>query len=239
MKIALCFAGQTRSFRKGYEYYKRNLLDRYPGQVDVFIHTWESKDALEAVQLYPACSYEIDMTLQPPEQYNSVYTNTPDPVKYPPYFTISSYYSIFKSCQRKIEWEVYNGEEYDWVIKTRFDYALNLPIPFERLDNSKLYIPSCRMVPTRDFGNDQFAFSGSQNMNKYMQTFLHIPKYYKEGTQIIGEDLMSANIKHFGLTGDKLVYVDMKNPFPPGAHNGTPHSLIRDDYEQWTKSDGS
>jgi hypothetical protein len=95
------------------------------------------------------------------------------------------------------------------------------------------------MVPTRDFGNDQFAFSGSQNMNKYMQTFLHIPKYYKEGTQIIGEDLMSANIKHFGLTGDKLVYVDMKNPFPPGAHNGTPHSLIRDDYEQWTKSDGS
>ena len=32
------------------------------------------------------------------------------------------------------------------------------------------------------------------------------------------------------------VYVDMNNPFPPGPHNGTWHSLIRDDYDQWTKS---
>ena len=42
MKIALCFSGQPRSYEKGYEYYKKNLLDHY--DVDVFIHTWDTDD---------------------------------------------------------------------------------------------------------------------------------------------------------------------------------------------------
>ena len=91
------------------------------------------------------------------------------------------------------------------------------------------------MVPERDFGNDQFAFSSQENMNKYMTTWDRVDEYYDSGVQFIGEDLMQANIRKFGLIGEKLVYVNMNNPFPPGPHNGTWHSLIRDDYEQWTQ----
>ncbi len=39
MKIALCFSGQARSFDKGYDFYKQNLLDHY--DVDVYIHSWK------------------------------------------------------------------------------------------------------------------------------------------------------------------------------------------------------
>jgi len=125
--------------------------------------------------------------------------------------------------------------DYDWIIRSRTDYALNVKIPFEELDNSKLYIPNCRMVPTRDFGNDQFAFSSKDNMMKYMSTYENIDEYYNGGNQFIGEDLMRANLHRHNLHGENLVYVNMQNPFPPGAHNGTWHSLIRDDYEQWIK----
>ncbi len=38
MKIALCFCGQIRSFEKGYEYYRKNLLSDH--DVDVYIHSW-------------------------------------------------------------------------------------------------------------------------------------------------------------------------------------------------------
>jgi hypothetical protein len=126
--------------------------------------------------------------------------------------------------------------QYDWVIRSRTDYALNVQIPFEELDNTKLYIPNCRMVPERDFGNDQFAFGSLNTMLKYMSTFDNIDKYYDAGAQFIGEDLMQANLHEYDLHGENLVYVNMNNPFPPGLHNGTWHSLIRDDYDKWTKT---
>ena len=104
---------------------------------------------------------------------------------------------------------------------------------FEQLDKSKLYIPNCRMVPSRDFGNDQFAFGSSSVLTEYMSTFLYMDQFYNAGCTMIGEDMLSANLRRSGLIGDRLVYVDMRNPFPPGKYNGTPHSLIRDDTELW------
>ena len=91
------------------------------------------------------------------------------------------------------------------------------------------------MVPERDFGNDQFAFGSYKTMMKYMSTYENLDEYYNAGAQFNGEDLMKANLRKHNLHGEKLVYVNMDNPFPPGAHNGTWHSLIRDDYDQWPK----
>jgi hypothetical protein len=46
-----------------------------------------------------------------------------------------------------------------------------------------------------------------------MSTYVNGDKYYYNGTQFIGEDMMQANLHEHGLIGDKLVYVDMNNPF--------------------------
>jgi len=232
MKIALCIAGQPRGFLKAYEYVKRNLLDKY--DVDVFIHTWTNNNLSEIGKLYKPVAMRVETPLR--EDFDKMYPNTPNPEKWPPRFTVASYYSIYRSCELKTIEEVITGKIYDWVIRSRFDYALNTVIPFEEMDNSKLYIPNCRMVPTRDFGNDQFAFSSSYNMNQYMSTYLYLNHYYDQGVQMIGEEMMKANLHQHGLIGENLVYVDMNNPFPPGPHNGTWHSLVRDDYDQWTKS---
>lgn len=222
MKIALCFSGQARSFKSGFEYYKKNLLDIY--DVDVYIHTWKFDGEEELLKLYKPRSYEFE---NPPlGNFDSIFTNTPNPQKHPPRFTYRMLHSMYKSSL------LIQGE-YDWVIKSRTDYALNVIIPFSDFDGSKVYIPNCRMVPSRDFGNDQFAFSSQSNMMKYMSTLKNIEKYYNAGNQFIGEDMMRANLHEHNLHGENLVYVNMNNPFPPGPHNGTWHSLIRDDYEQW------
>jgi hypothetical protein len=232
MKIALCIAGQPRGFKTAHEFVKRNLLDQY--DVDVFIHTWESEHLEEIAKLYNPVAMMVEKPLT--EDFDSKYTNTPNAKKWPPRFTVSSYYSIYRSCELKTIEELNSKVKYDWVIRTRFDYALNTVIPFAKLDNTKLYIPNCRMVPTRDFGNDQFAFGSSDTMNGYMSTYLYLNHYYDQNVTMIGEDMCSANLKQHNLIGDKLVYVDMNNPFPPGPHNGTWHSLVREDYEQWAKS---
>lgn len=235
MKIALCLSGQARSFKQGFEYYKKNLLDHY--DVDVFIHTWQFDEWKEYVDLYDPVEFKMDPPITDSfgKTIDDNYIRTPNRQKFPPRFTYSMLSSM-DTCSELIAKHVFvSHKNYDWVIRSRSDYALNVKIPFEELDNSKLYIPNCRMVPERDFGNDQFAFSSFKNMLKYMSTFRMMDHYYTDlGTTFIGEDLMQANLRQHFLVGENLVYVNMNNPFPPGLHNGTWHSLIRDDYEKWT-----
>jgi hypothetical protein len=221
MKIALCFSGQVRSFRQGYEYYKRNLLNAY--DVDVYIHSWNSPFNQEIIDLYKPKAYKFD---DPLNVDCSRYTRTPIPLKHPQIATYSMYYSLNESGK------LVNGT-YDWVIKSRTDYALNVKIDFATFNNSKLYVPDCYIAPNKDRANDQFAFSSQDNMKKYMSTFDSIDEYYDNGAIFNGEDLMQANIIKQKLSGDTLVYVPMNNPFPPGPWNGTWHSLIRDDITQW------
>ncbi len=234
MKIAVCISGQPRAYAQGYEYLKRNLLDKY--DCDIFIHTWHNKvyRTTDVIELYKPVEWKAENQLSK-SFYDSKYTNTPDANGWPPHATVSMFYSTFQALVLKTNHELLHSR-YDWIVKTRFDYALNGVLPFEHLDRNKLYIPNCRMTPLRDFGNDQFAFGSNHVMTDYMSTYLHMDQYYNAGCAMIGEDMMSANLHRHGLVGERLVYVDMKNPFPPGKYNGTPHSLIRDDMDLWKNS---
>jgi len=235
MKIALCLSGQARAFNQGYEFVHKNLLK--DNDVKVFIHTWESEQAHEAIIKYEAKTWQVENALT---NDLSKYTNFPPPqpnwkVKDPARSTWNQLYGVMKCNWLKSTYESYNEMKFDWVIRSRFDFALNTTIDFKHLDNTKLYIPNCRMTPTRDFGNDQFAFSSSENMDKYADTYNHLDRFYDSGIQMMCEDMMSANWKQHNLVGENLVYCNINHPFPPGAYNGTWHSLIREDFEQWLR----
>ena len=235
MKIALCLSGQPRAFNQGYEFVRENLLK--DNDVTVFIHTWQSPEAHEAIMKYEARTWQIDPALT---NDLSKYTNVPPPqpnwkVKDPARSTWNQLYGVMICNSLKSEFELLYDMKFDWVVRSRFDFALNAKIDFKNLDNSKLYIPNCRMSPARDFGNDQFAFSSSENMNKYSETYKHLDKFYDSGTQMMCEDMMSANWKQHNLVGENLVYCNLDHPFPPGSYNGTWHSLVREDFEQWLR----
>ena len=235
MKIALCLSGQPRAFNQGYEFVYKNLLK--DNDVTVFIHTWQSPEAHEAIMKYEARTWQIDAALT---NDLSKYTNVPPPqpnwkVKDPARSTWNQLYGVMICNSLKSEFELLYDMKFDWVIRSRFDFAINVKIPFAELDNTKLYIPNCRQVPNRDFGNDQFAFSSSENMDKYADTFTHLDRFYESRVQMMCEDMMSANWKEKGLVGENLVYCNMNHPFPPGENNGTWHSLIREDFEKWVR----
>ena len=233
-KIALCLSGQPRCVKQGYEYHKKNLLDHY--DVDVFCHVWDSP-GVEDVSVYAPVAAMIE---KPLTNDLSKYTRVPPPqpnwkVKDPARAAWNLSYSLMKANELKIINEEETITTYDWVIRSRYDFALNVVIPFVELDNTKLYVPNCRMTPQRDFGNDQFAFSSSKNMDKYADCFNQINKFYDRGTIMIGEEMMAANWREKGLVGENLVYFNPNHPFPPGPHNGTWHSLLREDFESWQK----
>lgn len=222
MKIALCFAGQPRSVEQGYEYYKKNLLDHF--DVDVYVHAWNSELNQTVLDLYKPVAYKFEDPLVGIDC--SRYIRTPIPLKHPQIAVYSMYYSLNEV--RKLV-----AGEYDWVIKSRTDYAMNIKPQFETLDNSKVYIPDCYIAPERDVGNDQFAFGSKETMMKYMATFENLDKYYDEGSVFNGENFMQANLREHNLYGDNLEYIHMNNPFQAGPWNGGTHSLIRDDILKW------
>jgi hypothetical protein len=235
MKIALCLSGQARCVKQGYEFVKKNLLDG--NDVTVFCHVWESPEVVD-IELYKPEALMIEKSLT---NDLSKYTNVPPPqpnwkVKDPARAAWNLMYSLKVANELKNVYEDENKMKFDWVIRSRYDFALNTPIPFAELDSTKLYVPNCRMTPARDFGNDQFAFSSSENMDKYADGFNHIEKHYDNGTIMIGEEMMAANWREKGLVGENLVYFNPNHPFPPGPYNGTWHSLIREDFDQWQKS---
>jgi hypothetical protein len=224
-------------WEKGYEYHYENIIR--DNDVTVFLHSWEMPaQQMQAISAkYNAHSF---ITSPNPTVDLSKYTNTPPPspnwkVKDGRMSTYAQLLAINECMRTKREYEEYHNMKFDWVVRSRFDFAINVRIPFEELDNSKLHIPNCRMTPSRDFGNDQFAFSSSENMNKYAEAYNNIDNFYNSGVQYMMEDFMSANWILHGLTGENLVYCDINHPFPPGEYNGTWHSLLREDMKEWLK----
>jgi hypothetical protein len=222
MKIALCLSGQARSFEAAYKFYEMNLFDYY--QVDVFLHSWNSKHNKKIVDLYKPISHKFEypkFTAEDDKTYGKYF----DPIEHklwPPRNTLSGFYSIYESNMLKCAYERDFDFRYDWAIRTRFDYALNVVIPFKRLDNKKLYVPERSMIC------DQFAFSNSSMMDIYSSTYNHIDEFYRNGCWMLGEHLLSSNLNKHDI---KPIGWDMNQPFKhlDKAHAG----LIRDDHLEW------
>jgi hypothetical protein len=138
MKVALCLSGKPRSYKAGYEYHKRNLLDHY--DVDVFVHTWSdaSSDALDFIN----DNYKIKSLVTSKVFDNENLKKYPDiHPDWPAKNVVHMFYSIFRSNLEKKTYELENGFTYDVVIKSRFDYALNRTLPLDSMEAGKVYVP--------------------------------------------------------------------------------------------------
>lgn len=233
MKIAVCISGQPRSYQKGFEYLKKNLLDNW--DCDIFIHSWNNNvyNNDDIISLYKPKEWKFETYPWSFNALNEKYTETPNAESFPPANAVYAFYSVFQSSLLYKKYIQDKKFDYNWIIKTRFDYALNLQIDFINLEKNKLYVPNCRMVPAKDFCNDQFAWGTPLIMVPYMSTYYYLDYFYKLGYEMNGEIMLQATLHQNGFVGNKLEYVDMNNPFPPGRYNGTTHSLIRDDMSLW------
>jgi len=243
-KIALQLSGQPRSYKEAYPYIKKNLLDLY--DVDVFYHTWKKDptriDADDLYQLYQPKRH-VDGTpgLIKDDVLNKRYSKIGDNL-HPPCNTVNMFYSIWIANFLRLMHEKTENVNYDWVIRCRFDYALNLKLDFlNALEPYRLYTPYEPALFDRQMVTDQFAIANPGNMTKYSSVFLNLDEIvnrteFPHGGS--GEDILSSHLGYLDFFIEDNVnhqYIDMNHPFPPGEFNGTPHSLIREDFREWNK----
>tara|TARA_R110000868_G_scaffold124490_12_gene329196 strand:+ start:15741 stop:16472 length:732 start_codon:yes stop_codon:yes gene_type:complete len=239
MKIALQLSGQPRGYKKAHEYLHKNFLQHY--DVDIFFHTWEQDvyPVDDIMELYNPKRGVFWENLDPEiKDVIDTLTNTPNAKQWPPSATFSSFYSIWIANQLRMLEELASLEPYDYVMRTRFDFALNVDIKerFDELrrvmDSGSIIVPSDRGTANPFFCNDQWSFGNSQATTEYCSTYTLLMNFYKNGVQFNAEDLLSANLKR--IRGNhRIALLDMNHPFPPGPYNGSNHSLVRDDMERW------
>lgn len=230
MKIALCLSGQARSYRKAHEYINKNLLEPY--SVDVFAHTWKPEDNMRRLsifdginELYSPLSFVYDHTLNKAVNSDLFVPNSSHPAN----FCTSMFYSIYKANDLRIRHELSRNINYDFVVRSRFDIALNKLIDFNALEKNKLYT-SKDSDGEHALLNDQFAIADPDTMNVYASTYLFLRKLHASGVPLCGHAMLQANLEKFGI---EVVRIDIDHPFVDGRFNRGRHSIIREDMDQW------
>lgn len=219
MKIALCLTGLPRSYRQGYEYIHANLLSKY--DTDVFFHTWITDDCLDLIQVYNPKSYLFEKPLG--KLFAEKYTRISNP-NFPAYNTASSFYSVFNSILLKRKYELSNDITYDFVVRCRFDMALNFVPDFNESVSDLLYVPDDLTHIGSPLISDHFAYGSSKIIDRYSMTFLNLDMLYESGVRMNSEEMCTANIE---LNSLKVRRISMNNPFPPDQFGILSHSFIR------------
>jgi len=228
LRLALCLSGQARSYKKAHEYIKRNLLDQY--QVDVFAHTWRPSTSRVSLyegikSLYDPINFVMDENL-PQETNNDI----PVPnASHPANFCTSMFFSIYRANDMCVRYKTLNNIKYDYVIRSRFDIALNKVIDFASLKPGVIYTSKDTEDPN-PLLNDQFAIADPETMNLYSSTFLNLRWLSGRGVPLCGHAMLEANLNHFCIPVERM---DIDHPFVDGRFNRGRHSIIRDDMDQW------
>ena len=228
IRIALCLSGQPRSYKKAHSYIKKNLLDHY--SVDVFAHAWRPKSSrllfFEDIQnLYNPSQFVMEDNL--PEDINCdlIVPNASHPAN----FCTSMFYSIHRSDDYRIRNETGTNKKYDFVVRSRYDLALNKVINFSELKRGVLYVSKDSDGPN-PLLNDQFAIADPDTMSIYSSTFLFLRWHSSRGVPLCGHAMLEAQLQHFGVPVERM---DIDHPFVDGKFNIGRHSLIREDMETW------
>lgn len=229
MRLALCLSGQPRSYFEAHKYIKKNLLDHY--NVDVFIHSWKTPGALVQISISETINfiyeplYNIsDFPLSEDINSDMFVPNSSHPAN----FCTSMFYSIYRANEFRIKHEIQNNIKYDFVIRSRFDFALNKIIDFSSLETGKIYVS--KDVEGPSLLNDQFAIADSDTMNQYASTFLNLRSHHKKGVPLCGHTMLEANLDLFKIPVERI---DLNHPFSDGLFNRGRHSLVREDMSKW------
>ena len=215
MKVALCISGQSRTYRKAYEYYKNNLIDIF--DTDIFIHTWQDKNTDDLVTIYNPKNFKAEIQFSDnfakryERDFGENFTSS----------TLFQFNSLFKCNELKKQCEIENNFIYDAVIRTRFDFGLNFIPDLNSLEKDKIYLP-CDWGDRGEqekFCSDYFAYGSSYVMDRYSSTFINLDYLYNNGVAFNPERLCYANLSMYNLVGKNTKFINFNRLFQSGIRN--------------------
>lgn len=239
MKIAVCFSGAFRQFKTTYPTFKKCVLDAVDAEFDIYFSTFNNqiphfkkqikddgsiKDVL-ALYKPKACNFEVYDHFKRQELYKETRCdilqkelNCKRPHKGPKcrycgsdiiHNQIGMLYNMKKSFEI-----IENPEDYDYIIRTRFDNYHYTPITQKYYDAIEYLMPGlCKIsIPAgyddfKEYGpgiNDQFAFGNYCGMSMYMRAYDGIYNYAKLALKEYGVNGIPHHTIHYMLVFGKV-----------------------------------
>ena len=239
MKIALCLSGQPRWFEECSQYFKKNILDKFD-HVDVFIHAWKEagnhyetsiKDLKEKSliksnteqllqEIYKPTKIVIEPSIKFVDNESYLYQKSSTL----PNNSYSMFYSLKKCIDLMESSEKERKIQYDWVFRSRFDYAINREfdeVLLSSLDRTSFYSPHV-MTHNNPHCHCDFNFSGNETMKVFAKTFDNLENFGRLGIVLANE---SMSYKQLINSSIDVKQFDLFNQFPPSLHSSCWHSL--------------
>ena len=198
----------------------------------MFLHSWKTKSGINQAQLFERVTglYSPVTAFFDHELPNTINSDMHVPnASHPANFCTSMFYSIYRANDFRIRHQTLNDVKYDYVIRSRFDLALNKVIDFNTLEKGIVYISKDTEGPN-PLLNDQFAIADPDTMNVYASTFLNLRRLYNSGISLCGHEMLREQLV---LNNVPVERIDIDHPFTDGKFNIGKHSIIRDDMSNW------
>lgn len=214
MKIALCLHGlvgtdakygsgeKVIDYKVGLHHFQKHVFQKNEN-VDTFFHTWSEDYADKLDEAYKPILYKTEK--QP------FYSENPRQ---------QAVHCRWKSTQECVKLVEQSGNQYDFVLLTRFDIAFMVDFDFSKYDNTKFYVQGPPGPPKNGLNliNDLWFFSNQQNMKEFSNLFdylstEHYVKHMDSNHELARKHLMMMgqhnNIEYifrrgWGGKGDKL-----------------------------------
>lgn len=204
MRTALVLYGQPRFWELTYKHFFSHLIHSL--DANVYFHTWWSPKMVGS--LYP-CAVHAKASLSDEDMI--VKSDLPDMLvdAYDPVDYLFEDYDIFKKefskpnyFQYYTQWQAAQllKEEYDLVIRSRFDLMCTQDIEFQYDDS--LWVASCCPYTDGRF-NDMFSVSNEENFLKLSQTYLNLEEFEQQGKGEM-EWALAAQVEKEGITVKKF-----------------------------------
>jgi len=233
-KAAICFSGQPRNIKKGFEYIQKNFIipneERY-WEIDVFVHSWF--DFSDIGKKYILSKGFITGTKEAGseiiqnnvlEQIYELYNPKKCFLEKQKYFdeknynsrkstfikvcnSLSKNYSMMKSCHLKSEFEKENNIKYDAVIFYRFDFGIKSEVLLDNLDLDKINTSTHGVWGGVGF-DVSHGYMNSDLSNKYSDFYIHIDTCFNTGIEFSDERLMDQYIKLYNLPSYRNSYLN-------------------------------
>ena len=196
MRIAIQISGEIRASQYTYETIFKNILNIPENEVDIFIHTWSDKDA---IQVYNPKAYELEN-----------YEEKKDLHVLPR--SMSMYYSIWRANEVRKDYAIKNNITYDIVMRYRTDCVVN-ENPFISIDTRSdiLMIPLAKNGKAVDGPGEQdtgsaycdwLAWGTPKAMDIYCKTY---HTWLLQPFHPMPESMLSMNLKAHKITKETIL----------------------------------
>lgn len=185
MKIAILFSGQPRTVKVSYENLKHNLFST-EHDIKCFAHIWSESDEdgdhrgwktpinyeelQDCLQIYQFQRVQIDKQ----KMFKNLWEGKTGPFGniYPMNYSLQKMSQLFKNYVDEF------SENFDFVIRMRFDHFLKQKIEFDKIDVNKIHVSGTSWAGT-NVVDDTLCGASQDNIIKIYNNIFdnHIEKY--------------------------------------------------------------